>query len=194
MPALRLGALCADPEAAERKDAAAEPYNGADMVTIRTALSADVPQILDFIRGLGDYERLSSEVVATEASLRATLFGERPYAEVLIAECDGRPAGFALFFHNYSTFLAQPGIYLEDLFVDPAFRQRGVATALLRHLAELTRARGCGRLEWSALEWNRLAIDFYLKLGAVEMSEWRIYRLAGQALASLAAAPGAPQP
>ena len=151
------------------------------MVTIRTAVSADVPQILDFIRGLGEYERLSSQVIATEESLRATLFGEHPYAEVLIAECDGRPAGFALFFHNYSTFLAQPGIYLEDLFVEPAFRKRGVATALLRYLADLTVARGCRRLEWSALEWNRLAIDFYLKLGAVEMDAWRIYRLTGQA-------------
>jgi GNAT superfamily N-acetyltransferase len=163
------------------------------MLSIRTALAADVPQILDFIRGLGEYERLSSQVVATEAALRATLFGERPYAEVLIAECDGRPAGFALFFHNYSTFLAQPGIYLEDLFVDPAFRQRGVATALLRRLAELTLARGCGRLEWSALEWNRLAIDFYLQLGAVEMREWRTYRLAGKALEALAIAQGTPQ-
>lgn len=156
------------------------------MVTIRNALSADVPQILEFIRGLGEYERLSSQVIATEESLRATLFGERPYAEVLIAECDSRPAGFALFFHNYSTFLAQPGIYLEDLFVEPAFRKRGVATALLRYLAELTVARGCARLEWSALEWNRLAIDFYLQLGAVEMDAWGIYRLSGQALERLA--------
>lgn len=156
------------------------------MLTIRSARSDDVPQILSFIRGLGEYERLSAEVIATEESLRATLFGEHPYAEVLIAECDGRPAGFALFFHNYSTFLAQPGIYLEDLFVDPACRKRGVATALLRYLAQLTLARGCGRLEWSALEWNRLAIDFYLNLGAVEMGAWRIYRLNGQPLARLA--------
>jgi len=156
------------------------------MVTIRSALAADVPQILSFIRGLGEYERLSSQVIATEEALRATLFGEHPYAEVLIAECDGRPAGFALFFHNYSTFLAQPGIYLEDLFVDPAFRQRGVATGLLRYLAQLTLARGCGRLEWSALEWNRLAIDLYLQLGAEEMSAWRIYRLTGEALTRMA--------
>jgi GNAT superfamily N-acetyltransferase len=162
------------------------------MVAVRTALSADVPQILEFIRGLGEYEHLSSQVIATEEALRATLFGERPYAEVLIAECDGQPAGFALFFHNYSTFLAQPGIYLEDLFVEPAFRKRGVATALLHYLAELTVARGCGRLEWSALAWNRLAIDFYLKLGAVEMDAWRIYRLSGQALEKLAASALAP--
>jgi GNAT superfamily N-acetyltransferase len=162
------------------------------MVTIRSAVSADLPQILKFIRGLGEYERLSSQVFATEEALRATLFGERPYAEVLIAECDGRPAGFALFFHNYSTFLAQPGVYLEDLFVDPAFRQRGVGTALLRYLAQLTLARGCGRLEWSALEWNRLAIDFYLRLGAVEMGAWRIYRLTGQALTRTAASATTP--
>jgi GNAT superfamily N-acetyltransferase len=156
------------------------------MLTIRTARSADVPQILDFIRALGEYERLSALVVATEEALRATLFGEHPYAEVLIAEYDGQPVGFALFFHSYSTFLAQPGIYLEDLFVNPAFRQRGVGTALLRYLAELTLARGCARLEWSALAWNRLAIDFYLQLGAVEMSAWRIYRLTGRALERLA--------
>jgi GNAT superfamily N-acetyltransferase len=156
------------------------------MVSIRTAVSADVPQILSFIRALGEYERLSSEVIATEEALRATLFGEHPYAEVVMAECDGRPAGFALFFHSYSTFLAQPGIYLEDLFVDTAFRKRGVGTALLRHLAQLTLARGCARLEWSALDWNRLAINFYLKLGAAEMGAWRIYRLSGQPLARVA--------
>ncbi len=156
------------------------------MVTVRSALPTDVPQILAFIRGLGEYEHLSSEVVASEEALRATLFGARPYAEVLIADCEGQPAGFALFFHSYSTFLAQPGLYLEDLFVEPGFRKRGVATALLRHLAGLAVSRDCGRLEWSALEWNRLAIDFYLKLGAVEMDAWRIYRLTGQALARLA--------
>lgn len=158
------------------------------MVNIRAALRADVPQILTFIRGLGEYEHLSAEVVATEESLQATLFGERPYAEVLIAECDGRAAGFALFFHNYSTFRGQPGIYLEDLFVAPAFRKRGVATALLRQLATLTLARGCARLEWSALDWNRLAIDFYLGLGAVEMTPWRIYRLTGEALEAMSVA------
>lgn len=163
------------------------------MVTVRPAHSTDVPQILAFIRGLGEYERLSSEVIASAEALRATLFGERPYAEVLIGEYEGQSVGFALFFHNYSTFLAQPGIYLEDIFVEPSFRARGVATALLRHLAGLALDRGCGRLEWSALEWNRLAIDFYLKLGAVEMDAWRTYRLTGQALARLAlVAPTAP--
>ncbi len=156
------------------------------MVTVRPALPTDVPKILAFIRGLGDYEQLSSQVIANEEALRATLFGERPYAEVLMGEYEGQCAGFALFFHNYSTFLAQPGIYLEDIFVEPAFRQHGVATALLRHLAGLAVDRGCARLEWSALEWNRLAIDFYLKLGAVEMDAWRTYRLTGQALARLA--------
>src|ERR1700712_2994727 len=118
------------------------------MVTVRPALSTDIPQILAFIRGLGEYERLSSEVIAGEEALRATLFGERPYAEVLIGEYEGHAAGFALFFHNYSTFLAQPGIYLEDIFVETSFRARGVATALLRHLAGLALQRGCGRLEW----------------------------------------------
>jgi GNAT superfamily N-acetyltransferase len=163
------------------------------MVTIRPAQVTDVPQILAFIRGLGEYERLSSQVIASEETLRATLFGEHPYAEVLIGDYEGRPAGFALFFHSYSTFLAQPGIYLEDLFVEPAFRNRGVATALLRHLAGLAVGRGCRRLEWSALEWNRLAIDFYLNLGAVELDAWRIYRLTGEALARLAgSAPVAP--
>ena len=121
------------------------------MVTIRIAQAADTPQILGFIRGLGDYERLSSEVVATEQSLRATLFGEHPYAEVLIADYDGQAAGFALFFHSYSTFLAQPGIYLEDLFVDPSFRKRGGGHGVAAPPRRLTLARGCARLEWSAL-------------------------------------------
>ena len=156
------------------------------MLTLRTAGPADVPQILRFIRALGEYERLQSEVVATEAALLASLFGERRYAEVMLADCDGQSAGFALYFHNYSTFLAQPGIYLEDLYVDPAFRARGVGKALLQHLARLTIERGCARLEWSALDWNRPAIDFYLRLGAVELSEWSLYRLAGAALRRMA--------
>jgi GNAT superfamily N-acetyltransferase len=157
-------------------------------IAVRFATAADVPQILQFIRALGEYEKLGSQVIATEAALRATLFGERHYAEVLLAECDGRSAGFALFFHNYSTFLARPGIYLEDLFVEPEFRQRGVGTALLRFLARLTVERSCGRLEWSALDWNRLAIDFYLRLGAEAMNEWSIYRLTGEPLQRLAQA------
>ena len=157
-----------------------------EAIALRFATAADVPQILHFIRGLGEYENLGAEVVATEESLAATLFGERRYAEVVLADCDGKAAGFALFFHNYSTFLARPGIYLEDLFVDPGFRQRGVGRALLSFLAQLTLERGCGRLEWSALHWNRLAIDFYLQLGAVPMSEWNIYRLTGEPLRRLA--------
>jgi len=162
------------------------------MVTLRPAVPADVPQILRFIRALGEYERLQSEVVATEAALQASLFGERRYAEVMLADCDGQGAGFALYFHNYSTFLAQPGIYLEDLYVDPAFRARGVGKALLQHLARLVIERGCARLEWSALKWNRLAIDFYLGLGAVAMDEWCIYRLRGEPLRQLAAASAGP--
>ena len=155
-------------------------------VHLREATVADVPRILGHIRALGEYEKLSHQVVATEAQLAATLFGQRPYAEVVLADYAGQPAGFALFFHNYSTFLAKPGIYLEDLFVDPAMRQHGVGGALLRHLARLAVARGCGRLEWSALDWNRLAIDFYLRLGAVAMDEWSIYRLTGPALEAMA--------
>jgi len=154
--------------------------------TLRIATAADVPQILTFIRALGDYERLGAEVVATESSLQATLFGPRRYAEVIIAEYEARPAGFALFFHNYSTFLARPGVYLEDLYVDPEYRRHGVGRALLRFLAHTAIERDCGRLEWSALTWNRLAIDFYLRLGAVAMSEWQIYRLTGEALQRLA--------
>jgi GNAT superfamily N-acetyltransferase len=158
------------------------------VISLRDAEPTDTPQILRFIRALGEYERLQSEVVATEAGLLATLFGERRYAEVVLAECEGQSAGFALYFHNYSTFLAQPGIYLEDLYVDPVFRARGVGKALLQHLARLAIERGCARLEWSALKWNRLAIDFYLGLGAVAMDEWCIYRLRGEPLRQLAAA------
>jgi len=164
-------------------------------VSLREATVADVPRILGHIRALGDYERLAHEVVATEAQLAATLFGERRHAEVLLADYEGQPAGFALFFHNYSTFLGKPGIFLEDLFVNPAFRKHGVGGALLRHLARLTVERNCGRLEWSALNWNQLAIDFYLRLGATPMSGWHNYRLTGESLRRVAAAqPGAPQP
>jgi GNAT superfamily N-acetyltransferase len=153
---------------------------------IRTATPADVPQILRFIRALGEYERLTHEIRATEQALHDTLFGEHRYAEVLLAHYEGQPAAFALYFHNYSTFLARPGIYLEDLFVDPLYRGHGVGKALLQELARITVQRGCGRLEWSALDWNRPAIDFYLRLGAVEMSEWSLYRLAGEPLRRLA--------
>lgn len=155
-------------------------------VAIRPATAADVPLILDFIRGLADYERLAHEVHATEAGLRDALFGDRPGAEVLIAEVRGAPAGFALFFHNFSTFLGRRGLYLEDLFVRPEYRGAGVGRRLLAELAALAVARGCGRLEWSVLDWNAPAIGFYRALGAVPMDEWTVFRLAGDALAALA--------
>jgi GNAT superfamily N-acetyltransferase len=158
-------------------------------MTIRPATVADVPQILTFIRALADYERLLSAVVATEEGLRAALFGPRPYAEVVLAEADGAPVGFALFFHTFSTFLGQPGIYLEDLFVVPEARGRGVGRALLAHLARLAGARGCGRVEWAVLDWNAPAIRFYESLGAQPNSEWTVYRLTGDPLATLAASP-----
>ena len=155
-------------------------------VTIRPATRADVPVILELIRGLAEYERLAEECVATEGRLTETLFGARPQAEVLIASADGTPAGFALFFHNYSTFLARQGIYLEDLFVKPAFRGRGIGKQLLVHLAALAVSRGCGRLEWSVLDWNEDAIRFYESLGAKAMDEWTVYRVTGYALTRLA--------
>ncbi len=157
------------------------------MATIRFAEEADTPIILAFIRALAVYERLEHECLADEAGLSAQLFGPRPYAEVLLIEEDGAAHGFALFFHNFSTFLAKPGIYLEDLFVDPAQRGRGYGKALLVKLAEIAVARGCGRLEWSVLDWNKPSIDFYLSLGARPMDEWTIYRLDGAALAELGA-------
>ncbi|MCE2902151.1 MAG: GNAT family N-acetyltransferase [Gemmatimonas sp.] len=155
-------------------------------VTLRPASTADVPAIRDLIEGLADYERLRHECQATDALLQEALFGGRPYAEVVLAEADGEVAGFALFFHNFSTFLARPGIYLEDLFVRPAFRGRGIGTALLVHLAQLAVARGCGRLEWSVLDWNVDAIGFYTRLGARPQDEWTVYRVTGDALTQLA--------
>ncbi|HYR06186.1 MAG TPA: GNAT family N-acetyltransferase [Longimicrobium sp.] len=153
---------------------------------IRPATEADVPLILRFIRELAEYERLLHEVVATEERLRDTLFGARPAAEVVIAEEDGEALGFALFFHNYSTFLAQPGLYLEDLYVRPEARGRGAGRALLAHLARLARERGCGRLEWWVLDWNESAIRFYRSLGAQPMDDWTVFRLTGDDLARLA--------
>lgn len=155
-------------------------------VHIRPATRADVPLILELIRGLAQYEKLAHECVATEGALTATLFGERPGAEVLIALADGTPAGFALFFHNYSTFLAKRGIYLEDLFVQPAFRGRGIGKRLLVHLARIAVERDCGRLEWSVLDWNVDAIRFYESLGAKAMDEWTVYRVTGESLQTLA--------
>jgi GNAT superfamily N-acetyltransferase len=153
---------------------------------IRPAEAADVPLILAFIRGLAAYEKLLPEVTATEEQLRATLFGPRPAAECVLAFADGVPAGFALFFTNYSTFLAQPGLYLEDLFVAPEFRGQGIGQALLRHLARLANQRGCGRMEWSVLDWNQPAIDFYESLGAERKTDWTICRLTGDRLARYA--------
>lgn len=155
-------------------------------IQIRPAVEADVPLILRFIRELAEYERLLHEVVATEDRLRRTLFGAPPAAEVVIAEHAGEPLGFALFFHNYSTFLAQPGLYLEDLYVRPEARGRGAGRALLAHLARLARERGCGRLEWWVLDWNEPAIRFYRSLGAQPMDDWTVFRLTGDPLARLA--------
>jgi GNAT superfamily N-acetyltransferase len=138
------------------------------------------------IRGLARFEKLEHEVELTDDLLAAGLFGPRPYAEAVLAEVEGQPVGFALFFHNFSTFLARPGMYLEDLFVLPEHRGQGIGRALLVHLARLAVERGCGRLEWSVLDWNREAISFYERLGAVAMSEWTTYRLTGEALDRLA--------
>lgn len=153
---------------------------------LRLATQADVPQILQFIQALAEYEKLSSEVVADEAKLQQTLFGDKAFAEVVLADYQGQPAGFALFFHNYSTFLAKPGIYLEDLFVDPALRGKGIGKALITYLATLAVARDCGRLEWSVLDWNQPAIDFYQSLGAVMLHDWRINRVTGDTLQRMA--------
>jgi GNAT superfamily N-acetyltransferase len=153
---------------------------------IRPATPADVPTVARLIRALAEYERLSHEVVLDEARLRDHLFGPRPYCEVLIAEDAGAAVGYALFFHTYSTFLARPGIYLEDLFVLPESRGRGHGKALLAALAKLAVARGCGRLEWAVLNWNEPSIGFYKSLGAVPMDEWSVYRLTGDALTKLA--------
>ena len=161
-------------------------------MTIRTATREDVPLILELIHELADYEKLAHEVVATEASLVATLFGPKPAAEIMIAELDGAPVGFALYFHNYSTFLGRPGIYLEDLFVRPDARGRGVGRALLARLARIAVERGCGRLEWAVLDWNESAIGFYRKLGATAMDDWTVYRLTGDALVTVADEGNAP--
>jgi GNAT superfamily N-acetyltransferase len=158
---------------------------------IRNATGQDTPVILELIRRLAEYERLAHLVVATEETLRESLFGSRPMAEVVLADWDGRPAGFMLFFHNFSTFLGRPGIYLEDLFVNPDMRGRGIGKALLVHLASIAQQRGCGRLEWSVLNWNEPSIGFYKSLGAVPMDDWTVYRLTGDALENLAAGAGA---
>jgi GNAT superfamily N-acetyltransferase len=154
---------------------------------IEPATERDVPIILSLIKGLAEYERLSNEIVATEKSLRESLFGSRRVAEVILGYAEAEPAGFAVFFHNYSTFLGRPGIYLEDLFVKPEWRRRGLGTQLLRYIAQQAVARNCGRLEWSVLDWNKPAIGFYKKLGARAMDEWTVYRVTGDELRKLAA-------
>jgi len=155
-------------------------------ISIRPATPNDVPTVAFLIRALSQYEKLEHEVTMTEDRLRATMFGRRPYAEALHAEDDGKPVGFALFFHNYSTFLAQPGLYLEDLYVPESHRGKGIGKSLLVQLAKIAVERNCGRLEWAVLDWNVDAIGFYEKLGAKPNSEWTVYRLTGDSLNSLA--------
>jgi len=155
---------------------------------IRRAAVEDVPVILELIRDLATYERASDEVTATEEQLTDVLFGERPAAEVLLAFEGTSPVGFAVFFHNFSTWLGRPGLYLEDLFVKPEKRGKGYGRALLVDLAKIARDRGCGRMEWAVLDWNEPAIKFYRALGAKPMEEWTVFRLTGDGIARLAQA------
>lgn len=155
-------------------------------IRVLPATEQDAPLILAFIQGLAEYERLSNACVATEELIRRSLFDEKPTAEVLLAFSGVKPVGFALFFHNYSTFLAARGLYLEDLFVIPEARGQGAGYALLSALARIALSRDCRRMEWSVLVWNQLAIDFYLRLGAVPLDDWRTYRLMGEPLRRLA--------
>ena len=155
-------------------------------VVLRDAEPKDTALVLGFIRALAEYEKLAHEVVATEDSIEQALFGAQPVIRVIIAECDTAPAGFALFFYNFSTFLGQRGIYLEDLFVKPDYRGRGVGRALLAYLAHLAQSEGCGRLEWSVLDWNMPAIGFYRSLGALAVDGWTVNRVTDGALAELA--------
>jgi GNAT superfamily N-acetyltransferase len=156
-------------------------------IRVAPATEADTPLIVSFIHRLAEYERMAELCVATEDDVRRTLFGDSPAAEVILAYDGETPVGFALFFHNYSTFLAQRGLYLEDLFVMPEARGKGVGFALLSKLAAIALSRDCGRLEWSVLKWNQLAIDFYLRIGAQPLESWDVYRLTGESLRRLAA-------
>lgn len=151
---------------------------------IRKALPEDVPQILDFIKGIARYEKMENEVVATEEKLHEWLF-EKEVAEVVFAEQDGEPVGFALYFHNFSTFVGKAGIYLEDLYVFPEHRKKGYGKALFLHLAKTAIERGCGRMEWVCLNWNQPSIDFYRSMGAISLDEWKTYRLTEEALRAL---------
>lgn len=155
-------------------------------LVLRKALVEDVSLILDFIKALADYERMSDEVMATEETVRKTLFGDTPYAEVILAEFEGKAAGFALFFHNYSTFVSKPGLYLEDIFIYPEYRGKGIGKLMMQYLARLTVERDCGRFEWSCLKWNKPSLDFYDSLGAVKMNDWIILRVSGKNLFDLA--------
>ena len=159
---------------------------GAVMFAIRPATVADVPVIRQLIRELAEYERLADEAVVTEAALWETLFGPRPWAEVLIAEAGSEVAGFALFFHNYSTFVGKPGLYVEDVYVRPKFRGHGLGTALFRRMARTAVDRGCARMEWAVLDWNESAEAFYRSIGAEPLDDWNIFRLTGPPLAALA--------
>jgi GNAT superfamily N-acetyltransferase len=159
---------------------------GTDNLRIERARESELSMILSFIKELAEYERLSDAVVATEEMLREALFGESAHAEVVIAYLEERAVGFALFFPNFSTFMGRPGIYLEDLYVQPQARGRGVGRALLSYLARLAKERRCGRLEWAVLDWNEPAIKFYKNLGAVPMNEWTVFRATGEALDKLA--------
>jgi GNAT superfamily N-acetyltransferase len=157
-----------------------------DNFTIHPATAADVPLLLAFIKELAEYEKLAHQVTATEPLLRETLFGPRPAAEAVIGIYDGEPVCFALFFHNFSTFLGQPGLYLEDLYVRPSVRGKGLGRTMLAYLAYVARQRNCGRFEWSVLDWNEAAIRVYRGIGASAMEDWTIYRLTGPALNQLA--------
>lgn len=161
----------------------ATPVQG---LTLRYAGENDISDVLGFIRALAKYEHLEHEMVATADGIRASLFGERKVIDVVLADFQGAPAGFALYFYNFSTFLGKPGIYLEDLFVHEHLRGNGIGTALLSHLAQVAREQGCGRLEWSVLDWNEPSIQFYKSLGAVLMDEWTVNRVTGDALVALA--------
>jgi GNAT superfamily N-acetyltransferase len=160
--------------------------SGRTNVRILPAERKDIPLILSFIRKLAEYEKLLDEVVADEDTLRAALFGPRPAAEVALAYIENEPVGFAVYFQTFSTFMGRSGIYLEDLFIEPAYRSKGVGTALLIYLAQLTAQRGCSRLSWAVLDWNQPAIQFYRKLGAIALDEWTVFELSGTALERLA--------
>ncbi len=162
-----------------------DPVQEKNSLEIKCATINDVPLILSFIKELAEYEKLLHEVVATEAILQETLFGEKAHAEVIIGYIDEQPVSIALFFHNFSTFLGRPGIYLEDLFVRPAFRGRGIGQKMLAYLAKLAKSRKCGRLEWWVLNWNKTAIEFYQRIGAKPMDEWTVYRLTSEKFDSL---------